>query len=66
VEELWKVCSCFSQIFLSQGLGMGVGMGLVFVPTASICAHHFKRRKALAMGIALSGSSAGGLVFPIS
>ncbi|EDR07247.1 uncharacterized protein LACBIDRAFT_250673 [Laccaria bicolor S238N-H82] len=55
----------YYQVFLSQGLGMGLGIGLVFVPTASICALHFKRRKALATGIVFSGSSAGGLVFPI-
>ncbi|KAF8880547.1 major facilitator superfamily domain-containing protein [Infundibulicybe gibba] len=56
----------FYQVFLSQGLGMGLGIGLAFVPTTAVTVHHFKRRRALASGIVLSGSSGGALVFPIS
>ena len=56
----------YYQIFLSQGVGMGLGVGLTFVPTLSNIAHHFYDRKALATGIALSGSSTGALIFPIS
>ncbi|KAF9471158.1 MFS general substrate transporter [Pholiota conissans] len=55
----------YYQVFLSQGIGMGLGLGFLFVPTLSILVHHFKHRKALATGIALSGSSTGALVFPI-
>ncbi|KAJ3804240.1 MFS general substrate transporter [Lentinula aff. lateritia] len=56
----------YYQIFLSQGLGMGIGLGLTFIPTISITVHHFHRRRGLASGIALSGSSIGGMIFPIS
>jgi MCP family monocarboxylic acid transporter-like MFS transporter 10 len=56
----------YYQIFLSQGVGMGLGVGFTFVPTLSNLAHHFYDRKALATGIALSGSSTGALIFPIS
>ncbi|KAF5375329.1 hypothetical protein D9757_009671 [Collybiopsis confluens] len=55
----------YYQIFLSQGLGMGIGLGLIFVPSVGIMVHHFKRRKGLASGIALSGSSVGSVIFPI-
>ncbi|KAJ6584098.1 MFS general substrate transporter [Mycena vulgaris] len=55
----------YYQIFLSQGVGMGLGLGLTFVPTVSINVHHFKRRRGLAAGIGLSGSSVGATVFPI-
>ncbi|KAJ7673544.1 MFS general substrate transporter [Mycena rosella] len=55
----------YYQIFLSQGVGQGLGLGLTFVPTVSINVHHFKRRRALAAGIGLSGSSVGATVFPI-
>ncbi|KAF8148395.1 MFS general substrate transporter [Crassisporium funariophilum] len=55
----------YHQVFLSQGLGMGLGLGFTFVPTISIAVHHFRRRKALATGVILSGSSAGAVVFPI-
>ncbi|KAJ7451634.1 MFS general substrate transporter [Mycena latifolia] len=54
-----------TQVISSQGVGMGLGLGLTFVPTVSISTHHFKRRRALAAGIGLSGSSVGATVFPI-
>ncbi|CAA7270135.1 unnamed protein product [Cyclocybe aegerita] len=55
----------YYQVFLSQGVGMGLGLGFTFVPTVSIVVHHFRRRKALATGVALSGSSIGAIIFPI-
>ncbi|KAF7302289.1 MFS general substrate transporter [Mycena indigotica] len=55
----------YYQIFLSQGLGMGIGAGLIFVPTISVTSHHFAKRRALAMGILLTGISAGSTIFPI-
>ncbi|KAI0711315.1 major facilitator superfamily domain-containing protein [Earliella scabrosa] len=67
----------FYQIFLSHGLGVGLGSGLIFVPALSVQAHHWKKRRALAMGIVLSGeytspvygvtfcTSCGGIVYPI-
>lgn len=45
---------------------MGIGLGLTFVPAVSITSHHFAKRRSLATGIVLSGSSAGATVFPIS
>jgi MFS family permease len=45
---------------------MGLGLGLTFVPTASIAVHHFKRRRALATGVVLSGGAFGSVIFPIS
>ncbi|KAJ7191955.1 MFS general substrate transporter [Mycena pura] len=51
---------------LYQGVGMGIGLGLTFLPTIGIVVHHFKRKRGLASGIVLSGSSAGATIFPIS
>jgi len=45
---------------------MGLGIGLSFIATLSITTHHFRRRKALVTGIAMSGSSVGAVIFPIS
>ncbi|KAF9228997.1 MFS general substrate transporter [Gyrodon lividus] len=53
------------QIILSQGFGMGIGMGILFLPVLSIQAHYFKRRRGLAMGIIMSGSSVGSVIYPI-
>lgn len=54
------------KTFLCQSLGMGIGMGLVFVPTAIAPLHYFKRQRGLAMGIVIGGGSFGGLIFPIA
>ncbi|KAJ7902540.1 MFS general substrate transporter [Mycena olivaceomarginata] len=55
----------YYQIFLAQAVGMGLGLGLTFVPTLGIVVHHFRRKRGLASGIALSGSSIGATIFPI-
>jgi len=47
----------FYQNFLAQGVGMGFAMGMMFMPALGIPSHYFKRRRALAMGIVLSGES---------
>ncbi|KAJ7126212.1 major facilitator superfamily domain-containing protein [Mycena epipterygia] len=72
VEIAGGVIFTFSLFMLSlakpfhQGLGMGIGLGLTFVPAVSITSHHFAKRRSLATGIALSGSSVGATIFPIS
>lgn len=55
----------YYQVLLSQGIGMGVGGGLVLVPAVSVQAQHWKKRRSLAMGITFTGSSCGGIIFPI-
>lgn len=57
-----------NQIFLSQGLGMGIGVGLIFTPCTAAVSVQFRNspNRLFALGIALSGSSFGSLIFPIS
>lgn len=55
----------YYQVFLPQAIGLGIALGLVFLPSIGVISHHFARRRALAMGIVTSGSSCGGIVFPI-
>jgi len=55
----------YYQVFLAQAVGMGIGLGLTFLPTVSIVVHHFKRHRGLTSGIVMSGSSIGATVFPI-
>ena len=53
------------QLFLAQGVGLGFGIGSTYVPALGVVAHHFKRRRSLAMGIVASASSVGGVIHPI-
>lgn len=55
----------YYSIFLAQALAMGIGIGLTFIPAVASVSHHFRRRRALATGIVVSGSSVGGVCFPI-
>ncbi|GAA5842506.1 hypothetical protein JCM3766R1_002613 [Sporobolomyces carnicolor] len=53
------------QIFLAQGLACGVASGIAFLPAASSVSHWFKHRRATALGVLATGSSIGGVVYPI-
>ncbi|KAJ1301772.1 hypothetical protein OPQ81_009001 [Rhizoctonia solani] len=55
----------YYQVFLPQAIGLGISLGLVFLPSIGVISHHFARRRSLAMGIVVSGSSCGGIIFPI-
>jgi MFS family permease len=43
-----------SQLLLSQGLGIGIAVGIMYIPALAILSHYFQRRRALALGIATS------------
>lgn len=53
------------KIFLTLGVGLGFGAGIVYVPSIAVTAHHFRRRRAFAMGVAAGGASLGALSHPI-
>ncbi|KAF4568235.1 hypothetical protein EYR36_010244 [Pleurotus pulmonarius] len=55
----------YYQVYLSQGLGLGIGAGLLYVPAMAVQAHHWKKHRAFAMGVVITGSSIGGIIFPI-
>ncbi|KAF7347948.1 MFS general substrate transporter [Mycena sanguinolenta] len=55
----------FYQALLSQGFGMGIGSGLIFVPSISVLSHYFRRRRAVVMGIVLSTGSLGSIIYAI-
>ncbi|KAI2627720.1 major facilitator superfamily domain-containing protein [Hypoxylon sp. NC1633] len=55
----------YYQIFLAQAIVSGVGTSFLFYPTIAAAGSWFKRHRALAFGIMVSGSSLGGVVLPI-
>lgn len=52
------------QIFLSQGVCMGLGNGCIFCPCLATLSTYFSKKRSLAIGIAAMGSATGGLIFP--
>ncbi|KAI0057020.1 MFS general substrate transporter [Artomyces pyxidatus] len=55
----------YYQLFLSQGIGMGIGAGLVYTPTLAIQTQHWRVHRSLAMGAVTTGVAAGGIFLPI-
>lgn len=53
------------QVFLTQGLGAGIGAGIMYVPSLAVVSHYFHRRRAMAMSICSSGASLGAIIHPI-
>ncbi|KAF3941719.1 hypothetical protein ABW19_dt0206988 [Dactylella cylindrospora] len=53
------------KILLCQGVITGTGMGFLFTPSVAIVSTYFYKRRALANGFVASGSSVGGILFPI-
>ncbi|KAL4792297.1 major facilitator superfamily domain-containing protein [Aspergillus venezuelensis] len=59
-----SLCTKYWQLFLAQGLGQGIGCGLMFCPTIALTPTYFSKNRSVAIGIVASGSATGGLVFP--
>ncbi|EIW63445.1 MFS general substrate transporter [Trametes versicolor FP-101664 SS1] len=55
----------YYQVLLSQGIGAGLGAGMVYIPSVAIISQYFHKRRALTMTIVASGSSLGSIVHPI-
>jgi MFS family permease len=60
-----SLASEYWQLILAQGICVGIGMGLSFLPSTAILAQYFAKRRALAIGVASTGSPLAGIVFPI-
>ncbi|KAL8985841.1 MAG: hypothetical protein Q9205_000559 [Flavoplaca limonia] len=58
-REIW-------QLFLSQGVCFGIGMGFLFVGSVGVVPQWFTTRRSLANGIATAGSGIGGLMYSLA
>ena len=53
------------QLYLSQGVLIGLGIGAIFIPSIQVLPQWFLKRRSLAGGIASAGSGFGGLAFSL-
>ncbi|PQE09155.1 major facilitator superfamily transporter protein [Rutstroemia sp. NJR-2017a WRK4] len=60
-----SLATTYWQIFLAQGLCTGLGMGILYMPSVAVIGTYFKKNKAMALGMAASGSGTGSIVFPL-
>lgn len=60
-----SLCDKYWQLMLAQGLCMGLGAGGLFITSIAIIPSYFDTKRAFAMGVAASGSSLGGVLYPI-
>lgn len=60
-----SLCNAYWQVVLAQGVVVGIGTGCLFVPCIAILPQYFSTKIGLAMGLAVSGSAAGGIIYPI-
>ena len=53
------------HFMLSQAVCIGIGAGLLVIPSLALIPQYFANKRALATGIVTSGSSVGGVIYPL-
>ncbi|KAK4493942.1 hypothetical protein PRZ48_015128 [Zasmidium cellare] len=64
-QMMLSLSTTYYQVLLSQALCIGIGTGTMFIPGVAILSTYFSTRIATAVGLAASGSSIGGIIYPI-
>lgn len=60
-----SLCTEYWQVVLAQGFVVGIGGGCIFIPALAVVQPYFGSRLGLAFGIVATGSSLGGIIYPI-
>ncbi|KAJ5872924.1 uncharacterized protein N7529_005277 [Penicillium soppii] len=60
-----SICKTYGEVLLAQGFCVGIGAGCLFVPCVSVLPTYFSSRLGAALGLAVSGSALGGIIYPI-
>ncbi|KAJ5559419.1 Major facilitator superfamily domain general substrate transporter [Penicillium frequentans] len=61
-----SLCKEYYQFMLAQGIMGGIASGMLFAPVMTCVSHYFHQRRSAALGVTVSGSSIGGIIFPIA
>lgn len=62
---MMSLSSKYWQLMITQGVMTGLGGGLFFTPAMGLMGTYFSSKRALAIGIATTGNSAGGIIYPV-
>ncbi|KAF5354879.1 hypothetical protein D9756_005680 [Leucocoprinus leucothites] len=54
----------YYAVFLTQGIGMGIGGGMTYVPSFAIVAQYFDKKRTMAMSIITAGVCLGSALLP--
>ncbi|KAI8231488.1 MFS transporter asaE [Colletotrichum sp. SAR 10_99] len=60
-----SLCTKYWQILLAQAFCVGIGSGLLGLTCVAVIPLYFQKRRMIATGIAATGSSLAGIVYPI-
>ncbi|KAJ5782241.1 hypothetical protein N7457_004015 [Penicillium paradoxum] len=60
-----SLCKEYYQFMLAQGVLEGIAAGMLMAPGLAAVGHYFLKNRGAAMGLAVGGSSVGGIIFPI-
>jgi MFS family permease len=61
-----SICKEYWQFMLAQGVLTGFAMSILQVPAFAAVSQYFDKKRGAALGLVVSGSSIGGIVFPIA
>ncbi|KAF2419015.1 MFS general substrate transporter [Tothia fuscella] len=53
------------HLFLTQGVLTGIGGGIFFCPVMGLLSTYFLKKRGLALGMATTGNSIGGIIYPV-
>lgn len=61
-----SLCTKYFHFILVQGLVIGISTSMIQLPAFAAASQFFDKKRGAALGIVVSGSSIGGVVFPIA
>lgn len=54
------------EVYLTQGVMIGIGMGMICVPGTTLLAQWFRKKRSTAQALSAAGSGVGGVVFNLA
>jgi hypothetical protein len=60
-----SLCQQYYSIMLTQGILLGICLGLLYIPSVALIPLYFKRKRGIALGLATAGGPFGGVLYPI-